>query len=95
MAAKTFMLTYQYAPDMVQRRQPYRPDHLQHLEAARQQGMLRLAAALTDPVDAALLLIEADTQGEVLAWVANDPYNQAGLIRSATVRELSVVVPGW
>jgi uncharacterized protein YciI len=92
---KTFMLTYAYVPDMLERRQPYRPDHLNHLEAARARGLLRLAAALTDPVDAALLLLEAETQGEVLTWVASDPYNRAGLIRSATVRELGVVVPAW
>ncbi len=92
MPAKTFMLTYGYVPDMLERRQPHRGAHLQHLEQARDSGMLTLAAALADPVDGALLLVEADQAQEVFAWVANDPYNHAGLIRSVTVREINVAI---
>jgi uncharacterized protein YciI len=92
MAARTFMLTYAYVPDMTERRQPYRADHLKHLEAARDRGMLTLAAAFADPVDGALLLVEAESSAEVFGWLANDPYQQDGLIRSATVREINVAV---
>ena len=92
MAAKTFMLTYGYVPDMTERRQPHRADHLKHLESAKDNGMLSLAAAFADPVDGALLLVEADDAAQVYAWLANDPYNKAGLIRSATVREINVAI---
>ena len=54
--------------------------------------MLTLAAAYADPVDGALLIVEADNAVDVFAWLANDPYNQAGLIRGATVREINVAV---
>jgi uncharacterized protein len=92
MASKTFMLTYGYVPDMAERRQPHRAAHLEHLQSAKQSGMLSLAAAFADPVDGALLLVEADNASDVYAWLANDPYNKAGLIRSASVREINVAV---
>lgn len=92
MAAKTFMLTYTYVPDMLERRQPHRAAHLEHLQQAKARGLLVLAGAYADPVDGALLLCEANDPVEVFAWLANDPYNQAGLIRSATVREVSLAV---
>jgi uncharacterized protein YciI len=92
MPAKTFMLTYGYVPDMLERRQPHRAAHLKHLEDARDRGLLVLAGAFSDPVDGALLLVEADEAVEVFAWLAEDPYNKGGLIRSATVREINVAV---
>lgn len=92
MPAKTFMLTYGYVPEMTERRQPHRAAHLKHLEDAKERGMLSLAAAFADPVDGALLLVEADDAAQVYAWLAADPYNAAGLIRSATVREINVAI---
>jgi uncharacterized protein YciI len=92
MAAKTFMLTYAYAPDMLERRQPHRAAHLEHLQQAKARGFVLLAAAYADPVDGALLICQADEAVEVFSWLANDPYNRAGLIRSATVREINVAV---
>jgi uncharacterized protein len=89
---KTFMLTYAYAPDMTERRQPHRAAHLAHLEQARDRGMLVMAGAYADPVDGAVLIVEAQSSVEVYLWLANDPYNHAGLIRSATVREINVAV---
>jgi uncharacterized protein len=92
MAAKTFMLTYAYVPEMLERRQPHRTAHLAHLEDAKNRGMLQLAAAFADPVDGALFVIQADEAVEIFAWLANDPYNKAGLIRGASVREINVAV---
>ena len=86
------MLTYTYVPEMTERRQPHRAAHLARLEAARDQGLLLLAGAFADPVDGALLLFEADDAGQIYTWMAGDPYCQAGLIRSAAVRELNVAV---
>jgi uncharacterized protein YciI len=88
----TYMLTYTYAPEMAERRAPHRADHLAHLNQAKQAGRLSLAGAFNDPVDGALLLVEADNPGEVLAWCSNDPYARAGLIRGVSVRELTVAV---
>lgn len=92
MASKTFMLTYAYAPDMAERRTPHREAHLEHLRQAQSRGLVLLAAAFADPVDGALLVCEADGPADVYAWMANDPYNKAGLIHAATVREINVAI---
>ena len=89
----TFMLTYSYVPDMERRRQTYRAAHLTNLEAARDRGFLKFAGAFTDPVDGAILLVEADNAGQVFDWIATDPYNHDSLIRTATVRELTLAMP--
>ena len=89
---KTYMLIYAYVPDMLERRQPHREAHLQHLRDALDRGMLSLGAAFSDPVAGALLLVAAETPGDVYAWVANDPYNRDGLLRGVTVREIAVAV---
>ncbi len=95
MADKTFMLTFDYVPNIVERRQPYRAEHLARLHKARDDGTLIMAGAVTEPVDGALLVVTADSPGEVLAWAAEDPYARAGLIRGFGVRELSVAVATW
>jgi len=88
---KTFMLLYTYVGDMAERRQAHRPAHVAYLTTSRDNGTLVLAGAFPE-VDGALLLLEAETPGAVLAWAANDPYNTAGLIRSMTVREVNVAI---
>ncbi len=95
MAMKTFMLTFTYVPDMPERRQPYRAAHLARLEQARDAGLLVMAGAFADPVDGALLVVQAESPGEVVAWVAGDPYTQAGLIREIAVREVAVAIARW
>jgi uncharacterized protein YciI len=87
------MVTLAYVPDMLERRQPHRAAHLQNLQAAHEHCFLLLAAAFADPVDGAVLVVEADQSSEVYAWLANDPYTTAGLIRSVSVREVSIGVP--
>ena len=89
----TFMLVYSYVPEMETRRQEYRTAHLKNIEAAHERGLIRFAAAFADPVDGAVLMFEVHSAGEVYDWIATDPYNHAGLVRSATVRELSVAIP--
>ena len=86
------MLTYTYVPEMTERRQPHRAAHLAHLKAAFERGLVTLAAAYADPVDGALILCEAEDPAQIYAWLANDPYNAAGLIRAAAVREINVAV---
>ncbi len=95
MATRTFMLSYTYVPEIVDRRQPYRAEHLERLRKARDDGFLIMAGATSDPVDGALIVVEAKDPGEVFAWAAGDPYTRAGLIRGLTVREVMVGVARW
>ncbi len=92
MAQRTFLITYGYVPDMSERRTPHRPAHLAHAQRAHDDGRLMLAAATLDPVDTAILVVRAESEAEVHAWVANDPYMKAGLIRSVGIREIAVAI---
>jgi uncharacterized protein YciI len=92
MPAKTFVVSYTYVPEIAERRRPHRADHLAHLQRACDEGRLVLAGATADPVDGAILVVEADSPGEVFAWVASDPYARAGLIQAVSVREVTVAI---
>lgn len=94
MAQRTFLLMYGYVPDMAERRQPHRPAHLEYAKKAHAEGRLSFAAAMADPIDGAVLIVRAESESEVYQLVAGDPYVTAGLVRSATVREIAVAVGG-
>lgn len=93
MADATYAIEYGYVIDMENRRAPHRADHLAFLKSAAEAGWLVLVGALTDPVDAAWLVVRADGEAAALERVQDDPYRRAGLIRSTTVRPISLVVP--
>ena len=88
--SKTFAVTYHYVPDILERRTPHRAAHLERINQRVAQGNLLLAGAFADPVDGALLLLTAETAGEVFEWIAGDPYTQAGLLTGVDVREMNV-----
>lgn len=88
----TYVVTYQYVPGMLERRAPYRPDHLAHLHQAVADGRLLMAGAHADPVDGATLIVEGENAADVLAWVARDPFMHAGLILGVTIREWTISV---
>jgi uncharacterized protein YciI len=89
---KTYVVTYSYVPDMAERRIPIRPEHLEHLNKGAKDGILVLAGALADPIDGGVLIVQAENPGEVLAWVAKDPFAREGLLLGVGVREWTVSV---
>lgn len=94
MADQTFAVRYEYVPDMESRRTPHRDGHLAFLRSAAEAGRLLLAGALTDPVDTGWLVVRAESEHAAYAMVhEGDPYANAGLIRSITVRPIALVVP--
>ena len=94
MTGQTYAVHYGYVPEMDARRDPHRADHLAFLKAHGEQGDLVLAAALTDPLDGAWIVVHAESEAAAYAMVSQDPYVRAGLVRSITVRPIAVVVPG-
>lgn len=86
-----FALFYDLVDNFVERRQPYRAEHLALLDQAQRDGRLLMAGPL-QPVDTALLVFRADTAADVEGIVARDPYVTNGLVTSWRVREWTVVV---
>jgi uncharacterized protein YciI len=93
MTDQTYAVRYRYVPEMETRRDPHRADHLAFLRSQADQGNLLVAGALTDPVDTAWIVVRAESEAAAYAMVSHDPYVEAGLVRSITVRPIALVVP--
>ena len=90
-----YLLFYRFRyADHVQRREPYRANHLSHARSAVGRGELLLGGALADPVDGAVLLFQGDSPDAARAFAENDPYVQGGLVESWEVRPWTTVVGG-
>lgn len=86
-----YVLLYDVVDNFVERRTPYREEHLRLVRDAHERGNLLLAGALGDPADRALLVFRAD-RGTVEAFARNDPYVRSGLVRRWEVQPWAVVV---
>ena len=86
-----FALIYEYVPDVVERRKPFREAHLALLRSLHAEGRLLQAGAF-QPADGALLLFRTGSAAEVQAFVDADPYVRNGLVSRWTIREWNVVV---
>ena len=89
-----FALFYDVVDDFVERRTPYREEHLRLANAAHRRGELVLAGALAEPPDTALLVFRGDTPAAATSFAQNDPYARHGLVKQWKVRPWTVVVGG-
>lgn len=87
-----YALIYELVDDMVNRRVPFREEHLRLAREARERGELVLAGALSEPVDSALLVFHVDDKSKVEAFARKDPYVINGLAKKWQVRPWNVVV---
>ena len=87
-----YALLYELVDDMVNRRVPFREEHLRLAREARQRGELVLGGALSEPVDRALLVFHVDDKSKVEAFARKDPYVLNGLAKKWEVRPWNVVV---
>ena len=90
---KHFLLIYDYVPDYLTRRAPYRPAHFALAQQAADRGDLALAGACTDdgPPIGVLVFKVADRQ-VVEDFARADPYVVNGVASSWTVREWTTVM---
>ncbi|HKE95606.1 MAG TPA: YciI-like protein [Povalibacter sp.] len=87
-----YLLIYDFVPDVVERRGPFRAAHLHAAWAATERGELLLGGALTDPVDTGVLLFNCETPDVPEQFAANDPYVKNGLVSRWRVRRWTTVV---
>jgi uncharacterized protein len=86
-----YVLQYEVVDDYVNRRTPFRQLHLQKIREAQAGGELRLAGALGETPDGALLIFRSDSPSSAEDFAKNDPYVVNGLITSWRVRPWTVV----
>jgi hypothetical protein len=87
-----FLLFYEFTQDYIQRRAPYRGNHLRLAWEAQERGELVLAGALADPPDRAVLLFQGEDDRAAQAFAENDPYVKSGLVSQWSVRPWTTVV---
>jgi len=87
-----WLLTYDLAPDYLERRPAFRDLHLERAWAAVERGELVLGGALGDPTDQAMLLFTGSDASAAEAFAHADPYVINGLVVGWRVRPWLTVV---
>ena len=89
-----YALLYDYVEGVVEKRAPYRDEHLGLLRTLHEQGRLALAGAWDNPVDGAALIFTGEDDSGAQDFVRSDPYARNGLVKGWRIREWNVVVGG-
>ena len=83
MPEQLHILFYEYVPDVLERRGPYREGHLGLIQRWHEDGRIVLAGGVGDPVHSGMIVLRADDpQAAAEEFVAEDPYQPAGLVTS-------------
>lgn len=88
------VLIYKTVEGYVEKRAPYRPEHLAYANGAHARGELLMGGALADPADTALLVFKSESPAVAEEFARSDPYVKAGLIKEWSVRPWTVVIGG-
>lgn len=87
-----YVLFYKTIDNYIEKRAPFREEHLRLANAARSNGSLIMGGALANPADEALLVFKAERAQVAEDFAKNDPYVKNGLITEWRVREWTVVI---
>lgn len=82
-------LFYEYVEGIVELRAPHREGHLKLIEDFAADGRLAIAGAVGDPPHAGLLVF--GDAAAAAAFVAADPYVEAGLVSERRIEPWNVV----
>jgi uncharacterized protein YciI len=87
-----FLLFYDVVDDYVERRGPFRSEHLSLIRKAHESGDLVIAGALADPPDGALLVFRGPSPKPAESFAQADPYVLNGLVKRWHVRKWNTVI---
>ena len=85
------MLFYEYVADVLEKRAPYREQHLALVGEWKESGKLVIAGALGDPPHGAAFGFKVGDPSEVERFVGADPYVAGGVVTSWRVDPWMVV----
>ena len=98
------VLFYDYVPNILEKRDPYRSAHFKHVMKLVDKGSLQLGGAWgvdgdeefqdfgNKVVDGACVVFKGMTREEIVKFVKEDPYFVNGLISGYRIRPWTVVV---
>ncbi|MGM0532228.1 MAG: YciI-like protein [Bacteroidota bacterium] len=87
-----YILFYKTIDNYIEKRAPFRNEHLQLAQKAHENGELVMAGALDDPPDSAILVFKGDNPDAARKFAQNDPYVKNGLISEWYIRPWRIVV---
>jgi uncharacterized protein YciI len=90
-STRHYILFYDYVPDIVERRAPHRPKHLELVRRWQEEGRFVMGGALGDPPHGAAIVLRVADPAEVDEFVAADPYVSEGLVTARRVEPWAVV----
>lgn len=85
------ILFYEYVKDMLDRRGPYRDEHLAGIERERERGRIVMAGALGEPPHGAAIVFRDVEPEAIEAFADDDPYVRAGLVTARRVEPWKLV----
>lgn len=86
-----FILHYEYVPDILEKRDPFRAGHIAGAKKMTDENKIVLAGAYTDPTDGAAFCFKDVTREDIEEYVKADPYFVNGLVSSYSIRAWNVV----
>ena len=89
---KHFVLFYDYVPDFMEKRAPFRAAHLELCQASIARGELLLAGPFTSEPPGGAFLFKAESPATVEAFANADPYVVNGVAAAWRVREWTTTV---
>ena len=87
-----FALFYDVVDGFIERRTPYREEHLRLAQEAHRRGEILLAGALGTPPDRALIVFHASDPSIPEDFARADPYVMNGLVTRWAVGPWAVVI---
>jgi uncharacterized protein YciI len=87
-----FLLFYDVVDDYVERRGPFRVEHLSLLRKAHDRGEVVMAGALADPADGAVFVFRGTSPDPAESFAQADPYVRNGLVKNWRVRKWNTVL---
>jgi hypothetical protein len=91
MNSNYYLLFYETVENYLDRRAPFRPEHLELVRQAHAAGSLVMAGALANPPDGAVLVFTGENPEVAEQFARNDPYVRNGLITRWYIRDWIVV----
>jgi uncharacterized protein YciI len=86
-----FALFYDYVDNVIERRAPHRPAHLELYRRWREEEKLVMGGALGDPPHGALIVFDVQSAADVEEFAAADPYVTNGIVLERHVEPWAVV----
>lgn len=89
-----YILFYKAVDNYIEKRAPFREEHLNLIKSAYEQGTLIMAGALAEPADGGVFIFKATDPKVAEDFAKNDPYVKNRLIVEWKVRPWTVVAGG-